>query len=485
MKENRIKSALESLAHRNIPNEVNLWPRIAKRVERKSLMQIVRTRPVFALFIVLLALALISSVTYAIGKVTGYIPGVGLVDESVPIRVLAAPVVMEREGVTVTIGQVVADVEHTFMAYTFDGIPFSTNGSPMCGFMPALQLPDGSTLEILGGGGGGWGGEAGVLVRFETTVYYPPIPVGLNAVTVVIPCILPEGAGPENWQIPLKLIPAPNGFVTPAIERDATFVASGPEFNRAPTPTLETTLTPVPYDPSFPNTPTPVPNGSGLYLEQVIELSDSYILVGNFADTGDLPGYVMGTGSAYDYLPRIEDAAGNPVSFKVRDDIKPIVNWGNTHYWAYEIAKPVQGPLKITLDEINITVTNTVRFNFDAGPNPQIGQEWHLNLPIHLGNYDFIVDTVEMIKDGYVIKFHSGTDIPPGISFMLDIIGSSPERGPSSAEEDRRDKTVIKYSESITYLAPPPTGQLTIELTLFEIVPLQGPWTLTWAPPGK
>ena len=124
----------------------------------------------------------------------------------------------------------------------------------------------------------------------------------------------------------------------------------------ASTPTVETVLTPFEVDPSFPDTPTPAPNGSGLYLEQVIELPDSYILVGNFADTGDLPGYVLVTDSAYDYLPHIEDADGNRVEFKVRDDIKPAVNWGNTYYWAYEIPRPVSGPLKITLDEIDISV---------------------------------------------------------------------------------------------------------------------------------
>jgi hypothetical protein len=273
--------------------------------------------------------------------------------------------------------------------------------------------------------------------------------------------------------------------VTPAIEIGATFVASSPKFVTTPTPTVETVLTPFDVDPSFPDTPTPVPNGSGLYLEQVIVLPESYILVGNFADTGDLPGAVLSTGSAYDYLPRIEDMAGNPVAFKVRDDIKPIVNWVNTYYWAYEIEKPVQGPVKITLDEIDISTSDTVRFDFDAGPNPQPGQEWQLDLPLHLGRYNYVVDSVQMIDNGYVVKFHSGTDVPEGTSFLLDIVGSSQERGSTSAEEDRRSSAIVKYSENITYLVSPPTGSLTFALTLFETVPLEGPWTLTWTPPSQ
>jgi hypothetical protein len=444
-----------------------------------------RTRPVVAVLIALLILLTLSGVTYALGRIFGYIPGVGIVDQSAPLRVLVEPVVAERDGLTVTVSEVVSDSDHTFVAYAVDGILMPKQGLPMCGVIPSLKLPDGSTLEILSGGSGGFGGRAGEPVRFETSVYYPPVPADVDQVIFVLDCVLAEGTGPENWQLPLVLIPAPEGFATPAVEVGATFVAVGPKFDVAPTPTFETALTPFQYDPAFPITPTSVPNGSGLYLEQVIELPDSYILVGNFADTGDLPGSFLATGSAYDYVPRIEDGDGNPVVFKIRDDIKPVVAWASVHYWAYEIAKPVRGPIAITLDQVDISTSSIVRFDFDTGPNPQPGQTWQLDLPIHLGRYDYVMDSVEMIEDGYVIRFHSGVDVPEGTSFILDIVESSQERGPTSGEEDRRPKTEVKYSQSITYLVPPPTGQLTVELTLFENIPLQGPWKLTWIPPSK
>lgn len=453
--------------------------------ERISFMKLVQTRPLAAILIALLALVILSGVAYAIGKVTGYIPGVGLVNQSVSLRILAEPVVVERDGITVTVNQVVADLDHTFVAYTLEGIWMPRNSPPTCPAMPALQLPNGSALGFVGGGGGGFGGEVGALLTFETTVYYPPIPADVDHVIFTLACVLPEGTGPENWQIPLVLIPAPEGFATPAVEVDATFVATGPKFDVVPTPTLETELTPFQSDPSLPNSPTPVPNGSGLYLEQVIELPDSYILVGNFTDTGDLPGAFLATSSAYDYVPRIEDADGDPVAFTIRDDIKPVITWGSVHYWAYEIAKPVDGPITITLDEITINTSSTVRFDFDTGPNPQPGQTWQLDLPMHLGRYDYVIDSVEMIEDGYVFRFHSGVDVPEGTSFILDLVGSSQERGPSAAEEDHRPKDRVKYSQSINYLVPPPTGQLTVELTLFESIPLQGPWTLTWTPSSK
>ena len=473
---------LDSAAGDSLSHHANLWPNLSARLERKSLMQTMRTRPLLMMVVAIVAILLLSGVAYALGRSLGYIPEVGIVDQSVPIRMLTEPIVMERDGITVTVIQVVANADSTFVSYALDGFSIPRTGPAMCSAMPVLLLPNGSQLDFLGGGGGGWGGEVGATARFETTVYFPPIPANVDHVTFAIDCVLPEGTGPENWQLPLELIPAPEGFVTPAVEIGATFEAFSPKFDRVSTPTLATELTPFQNDPSVPMTPTPAPNGSGLYLEQVIELPDSYILVGNFIDVGDLPGYFLATDSAYDYVPRIEDGDGNPVDFKIRDDIKPVVAAASVHYWAYEIAKAVPGPLKIILDRIDIVTTSTVQFDLDAGLDPRPGQEWQLDLPLHLGRYDFVVDSVHMIEDGYVVKFHSSTDVPEGTSFLLDIVGSSQERGPNSAKEDRRSPTIVKYSENITYLIAPPTGPLTFALTLFETVPLEGPWSLTWTP---
>jgi hypothetical protein len=485
MTDKRMKTTLENIARRAVPEDINLMPDIAAQLQRRTFMSILRARPVLAVLLVLLALVLLSGVAYAIGKMNGYIPGVGIVDQTVPLRILSEPAIVEREGITVKVNQLVASAENTFVAYAYDGVFMPRNGPAMCSAMPTLQLPDGSTLNLLGGGTGGYGGEADTLIRYETSATYSPIPAGVDQVIFALDCVLPEGTGPKDWRIPLKLVRAPENYATPAVELDARFVASGPKFDAPPTPTLETYLTPAQYDPSFPNTPTPVPNGSGLYLEQVIELPNSYILVGNFKDIGDMPGYMLTTDSAYDYLPRIEDAEGNPVEFKVRDDIKPAVNWGSTYYWAYEIEKPVKGPLMITLDEIDVMTDDTIQFDFDAGPNPQPGQKWQLNLPIHLGNYDYVIDSAEMLENGYLFRWHSRIDVPSGTSFQLDIVGSSQERGSSAGTEDHRPKDKITYSQTITYLVPPPTGKLTVDLTLGETVPLKGPWTLTWTPPTQ
>jgi hypothetical protein len=180
----------------------------------------------------------------------------------------------------------------------------------------------------------------------------------------------------------------------------------------------------------------------------------------------------------------MEDELDNPVPFKVREDIQPAATWADRYWlrsWAYEVSKPAQGPLTITLDQINIALSEKTQFSFDAGPAPQAGQTWELNLPIHLRGYEYVIDSVEVIENGYLFKYHAGNDVPQD-SLSLSIAGYSPEQDNSRAVQK---ETVTEYSKDLIYSTPFPTGQLTVELTVTETVPLPGPWTLTWTPPDK
>jgi hypothetical protein len=483
MNQRSYQEVLDSAAADALHEPVNLWPEITARLERKSPMLTLRTRPIVALLLALLILLALSGVAYALGRMFGYIPGVGIVDQSAPLRILAEPVVAEREGLTVTISEVIADSNRTFVSYTIDGVIVPAMARATCGAFPSLQLPDGSALSTVSvDTGGPQGARVGAILKLEQSVTYSSIPTGVNKVTFTLPCILPEGTGPENWQIPLALSPAPEGYATPAVEIGATFVASNPTFVILPTPTTDMRIfTPEPPE-SLPATPTTVPNGSGLYLDKVIELPDSYILVGNFTDAGDLPGALEVNLDPYEDLPYMEDGSGEAVNFKAREDIQPETMSSGVRYWAFEIAKPVQGPLTITLDQINIAKFYAFEFHFDVGANPQTGQTWEFNVPVRLGSYGYVMDSVEMIENGYLFKYHSGTDVPEGTSLLFNLIGHTPEQNSS---EVRNGATVVEYSEELIFSPPLPTGQLTVELTSMETVPLQGPWTLTWTPPSK
>ena len=110
MKNNRMKDALENIARHGVPENTNLWLRLSANLERKTPMTILRARPFVAMLIALLILLALSGVVYALGRVFGYIPGIGLVDQSAPIRVLAEPVSQTRDGITITISDYGFDI---------------------------------------------------------------------------------------------------------------------------------------------------------------------------------------------------------------------------------------------------------------------------------------------------------------------------------------------------------------------------------------
>jgi len=444
MKDRTYFKVLDDAAADHVSDKLDLMPNIESRLgKRNSFMQTLRARPIMVIVIVVLALLLITGVVYAIGKSLGYIPGIGVVDQSVPIRVLAEPVTVEQQGISVTISKVVADSTRTFVSYRVDGIPLAENGVPASVGILEIRLPDGTNLEQTCCSGGIAVLKNGNTMYYEDEFISSPIPNGINNVTLVL-----SGGSTENWEIPINLVPAPAGYATPAVEIAVT--ADGGE------------------------------NKTGLHLEKVIELADSYILIGKFTDGGDLHGPLsMSTGSDSEYLPHIEDVSGNPVSFKVREDARPDPDWDVAYYWAYEIPKPVATPLKITVDRVNIRKHNTAQIQFNAGDHPQVGQEWNLNLPVKLGASEFVVDSVTFLGNGYTFNL-SSNNLPEGVAPDIDIVDSSL----SSYQFDNSSSTIGKpiITITLTTKSPPPIGNLTVNWGLDEYISQLGPWSLIWTP---
>jgi hypothetical protein len=473
---------LDSAAADSLSRNTNLWPVISAQLERKPLMMTLRTRPILALLIALFILLALSGVAYALGKSLGYIPGVGLVDQSAPIRVLAEPVTVKQQEISVTVSEVVADATRTFISYRVDGIPFVENERPACSSLPEMRLPDGSTLETTGGGEGIPVVRTGDSLNFEAEYIYTPIPTGENKVTFVLDCVLPKETGQGKWEIPLELVAAPAGFATPVAELPIVNTPAG-----IATPVAETPIVAGPAGFATPVAEMLIvtegsQNKSGLTLERALETADSYILIGKFTDAGDLGGPLsISTASDSEYLPRIEDANGNPVAFTVREDARPDPDWDVAYYWAYEIAKPVATPLKITVDSVNLRQHNTAQFQLDTGEHPQAGQEWKLNLPVKLGASEFVVDSVTFLGDGYTFSL-SSDNLPEGVTPYLEIVDSSlsPYQFDNEASTQAPDGDKVLYTITLTTGSTPPTGNLTVHWALDEFIPKEGPWSLVW-----
>src|SRR5574341_416970 len=383
MNEKRMKDVLESIARRGIPENTDLWPNISARLERKSLMQTVRTRPLLIVILAILILLLLTGVAYAIGSMMGYIPGVGLVDRSAPIRVLAEPVTVTREGVTITVTEAVLSADKTVIFVKVEGVPreaYPTDESIGCMGNANLRLADGTLLEGGYVGAGGW-------THFENHLEYGPIPANVNEAVLTFDCIgfTQPGALPENWEIPLRFAPAPPDMtVAPVIELSTPTVPNPPAADVTSTSVLSNTMT---------------RNDITFTLEKFVEVEGGYQLYGSL----DLSGVTLPAQGYLNTMAVIEmtDANGNRIPFEAGQSgpQDTIAYDPNKVAWIYRTnQKAFAAPLTLTLSWVEMQITPQIPFELDLGPDPQIGQVWEINRDLTFEGHTVRLLSAQLMK---------------------------------------------------------------------------------------
>jgi len=398
----------------------------------------------------------------AMRRLLGYIPGVGVVEQGVPMRVLAEPVSQTRDDVTVTVSEAVLSVDKTVLVFTVENIPWEKlsheEDKPGCFASPEIHLPDGTKFQIDSGGGSGWGSG------YERRFTYPPFPAGVNEATFLVPCIqdsLP-GALPEDWELPLRFVPAP------------------PEMTIFPVQEA----TPVPATAS-----TEAAETNPILISNVIDTGDSFILSGSFN-----PSAPAGTGEWY-VQPSgwglvLTDATGQEIPYEYPEDINlPMPSEMHAETWAVEIDKNFTAPLTINYSATYVLMDSqsSYAFDFDTGPNPQVGQTWALNKEIQMGEHVFTLGSINMRPghsgdSGYEFEFFSADGSV--ISVTVNIEGYVPQAaggGGGGGGGGGESGQVSSFRTSI-YFAQPPTGLLNIVLSGLQVRGETNTWSLDWTP---
>jgi hypothetical protein len=439
--------------------------------ERKSLMTTLRARPLVAALLALLILLALTGVAYAIGRSLGYIPGVGLVDQNIPLRVLAEPVSMTRDGVTITVEEAVLASDKTVIAFTVDGIPVdklsndeTANKADLvkCNMSEGLRLPDGTLLKITGGQGeGDWG------IGYRNRHTYAPIPAGVNEAVLIVPCIAGArpGALPENWELPLRFVPAPAGMgAVPVIQ-----------------------YTPVPE----------VGDGTAetdpITITRVIDLPDSMILIGEFAPP--LPAGLDDSMLLHNEMT-VTDGDGQYVNWETPQDFgqagpapdKPFVE-----EWAIQVAKGFTPPLTIKYSNqysYPYSPEAPLEFEFDAGENPQPGDVWQVNKEFHVDGHVFTLATIEAFtrpcfpSSGYGFVFTSPETFAISTVTAAGIDGYTPVSGEGNCTGGGGGGMDAGMGSTWTgglEFAEMPRGKLTVRLSV-ELYSQPREWTLQWQP---
>ncbi len=440
------RQVLDSVAAVHIPDDLDLYPRVRARLnQRRTLMQTLRARPALAIALVILALLLLTGAAYAIGRLTGYIPGIGLIDQSAPLRVLAEPVVVTRQGITLTVERAVLSAEKTIVVVKIEGVPMSaypqTEAGGGCLGKADLKLPDGTLLE--GGyiSGGNWG-------SFRSNLEYGSVPANVKAATLQVACIggTIAGALPANWEIPLRFAPAPPDMtVVPVVE--------------VSTPTFQAEAT---------------AEHAPVHLEKAMQIGDEYILMGNSDASG--PGGQIELG-----LPELTDANGRKIVTSIPDiQGLPASAW-SVQFNGVGIAYPVT--LSFTGRIFNPVPDATAEFVFDAGENPQPGQQWVFNQDFSLGGHH-----VRLVS----ISVESGHGYPPASSdsggydfeFQTDpdvrgLSAAMPDVQPAGGGGGGAAGGVLHQSLEFVHI---PKGSLRVVLSDLTVYGGTQIWKIQWQP---
>src|SRR6266545_6898442 len=393
--------------------------------------------------VLIILLATSPTVVTAMKRLLGYIPGVGLVDSTSPLRVLAEPVSQTREGVTITVKEAVLSSEKTVLVFSVENIPFDklSHREDMvgCHMSAELKLPDGSSLRMTGGEGSGWG------TGYENRFTYEPMPMNVNEATLSVPCIQDTmlGALPENWELPLRFIPAP---------ADMTMV-----------PVIEVTPSPG------------ISSNNSVVLEKVIETDTGYVLVGKFHSI-DLPQDAQAMGISQ--WPKITDANGQEIPFTTPNDLDISSDEMGVFPWAYQIeGKQFNWPLTIIFEYLAVEYTSAqTEFEFDTGPDPKTAQEWRLDRDLEIADYPLRVTYITRAQDGYIFHFES-KDSLRGVN--VDIKGTPHSSATGGGEGNGTGYT--SQETRLIYDGEIPSGKSTVILSA-PVVELRGNWRLQWQP---
>lgn len=468
MSKKSYRDILDSAAADSLSRNSDLWPKLSAQLERNSPMLAPRIRPVMAMLLAILTLMVLSGAVYALGRSLGYFPGLGLVEQNAPFHALPEPISQTRDGVTITIKQATLNADQMSVTLFVENIPAEKRSfwilpdSKWCMSNPELHLTDGqvvklssATLNPLDGG-------------YESQLKFSSIPMGITDMTLFVPCIQTArepGILPENWELPLRFVPA-----SPQLALTMIPVKEIP----TATQTAQTT----PATETIPTSDSATTDR--LSILQVIDTGDAYILVGGFTP----PAPAANEKGIYAIADQIlTDSNGQVIEWQpaVDLDLTPyiVANRGKD-VWALKVTKKIVSPLHImyrTQYLYSPVPQDAYTFEFDAGSNPQAGQEWNLNQEFQLAGHALTLDKITAGAGSYTFAFHTEDPSVEGLGLNsqgIQIEGYTPV--------DFRGYGLVGSWSVTKIYSEMPRGKLKITFSEIYLYGNSQDWTMDWQP---
>ncbi|PKN94665.1 MAG: hypothetical protein CVU45_00935 [Chloroflexi bacterium HGW-Chloroflexi-7] len=445
MKTHTSNQVLDELARESLGQDINLSSDLMIKV-RKEKNKTMKKRTLFTslatVLLVVAAMASVPSVVQAIQRLLGYIPGVGFVEQSTPLRILQDPVETNINETTIIVSQAVTDSEHLRLFYQVENIPTldtaTAQQSDVCQTLPELKLTDGTMLQAGTISGNFWGSG------YSRQLEFSALPPEDYSVILVLPCL--EGSfskeGIKDIEIAMNFVKAPPDMkVYPIVE--------------LPTPTAKV----------VPQATLSIADHISLVIDKYVQTDGQIILMGSLSSDSKEVGLSLVESQDI----HLVDAAGQNVVIS-EDVTLPGLETARSPQLlplTYKTAGPfAAGKAKLTIDQMWIGRQANESFSFDPGTDPKPGQTWILNKTLVVGGHTVTIKDVtkNLYDEGLSFNYEKADDVT-NVSLMdLD----HPLLGGGGGDSN----TGFTYRDGF------PKGIITITLTSYdEFIP--GPWEAT------
>jgi hypothetical protein len=461
------------------PQPVSAFPRSSRVVFSSFLFTRRNWRYTVILLLAVLTIALFiigpQQVLAQVQRWLGYVPGIGFVDLA-ETRVLANPAELTREGVTLRVEQAIAGRERTEIVISSSGfseanLPWPNEAMEHPDFTALLLLPDGSHVETTS-----WELNLGT-----AKLQFPALPTGINQVTLIMPRLplVPSGALPEDWEVPLTLRSATNElseelFPKPFSPPDASDSHRGITLR-----VLDVAQT-----------------SSETAIRYQVEWTDPSWEFRFGLGTGSMPELRDNLGHIYWESPQSHGSSIAVIAIPSSGTTPTPITPTQTDTLIFPALSLSAGQASLWVDSIEFSMPAEETFSLDLGAAPKIGDSWPMDLQLEVAG--FPVHLTEIRLEEETVDLGDGkNEQHPVLSFSLDpweerdgfrllnfdltnselgIYGSGGQLFSSGTEvyKGRLEFTAGKI----------PTGIIRFQVMHASVL-AQGPWEVTWDIPGK
>ena len=405
----------------------------------------------------------------------GYVPGIGFVDLN-EARVLVSPVEISREGVKLRVEQVIAGPERTEVlisspGLTEESLPWPNEAVDAPAFTAFLLLPDDSRLEI-----SSWELSVGA-----GKLEFPALPAGVDRITLIVPRLplVPPGALPEDWEIPLFLRSIPNEpneelFPPPYRLPDAADSHHGITLR-----VLDVAQT-----------------SSQTALHYQVEWKDPNWQFPFGLNAGQMPELRDDLGHIYWESPQSHGSVAGVAIVPIPENTPAVIVPNQTGTIVFPALSLSASQATLWVDSMDFWIPVEKSFSLDLGASPKIGDAWPLDVrlevagfPVHLIEARLREETVDLGDGTSAQRPVLNLSLEPlheqdGLRLFnfglvnseLSIYGSAGQSISNGAEV---------YKGRIEFSAGElPSGIIDLQIMDARLL-AHGPWEVTWDIPGK